>query len=521
MKSEYRLNDSLNLRELIETVTDHVRTNGSSESQPRTILSFLNMLLYGLPLTGGSTETWISMLQKVFSGNLSYLKAEPLARQICSGRFDNELMDNLSKITSAISGLPEEKNLYRKLQQRVSLRFFSEADKERLQSHLDQSNYAAFLLELIKHGFSRLYSIPCFFAERIYEEALTCDYDSRLRFALMREAAVSGSKNAALEYGNYLAKSGPYEKAFEYLLLAVPLKPAVWNLAFLIEKRRIGAEQAKRCRAELKIEDKLSSGKEFADGIHELDGLTCFSADPVRAEDLVFTYKVYFYLAKLGFFKAYHSMARLLLNGTVGFSGESGDVKRRALYEKYTRKAIAGNSVTAMSNEGNRLLKQRTSVGLFDPDAAEEQYMIELLSIGGEMEFMHACYNLGNYYEYALSHGQTNITRNDVKRVYEHAARLDLDGSGMSGQLFLRLGHLSEKREDQIHYFQKALSAGLSDAAYSLALCYCEISDSEQKSRFLIKAAKLLEDNLLFMTSDTKEKAASLQSVISQRLMKK
>ena len=199
MKTEYRLNDTLNLRELIETVVDHIRTYSSADTQPRTILSFLNMLLSGLNLVGGSVESWITILQKVFSGNISYTKADALAKQICSDNLDDGLLSNLSSVTAVIAKLPEEELFYLKLQQRVSLRFFSTSEIEHLKTQLDQKNYSAYLLALLKHSFSRLHNIPCFFAERIYEEALTYDYDSKLRFALMREAAVNGNKNAALE----------------------------------------------------------------------------------------------------------------------------------------------------------------------------------------------------------------------------------------------------------------------------------------------------------------------------------
>ena len=518
MKSEYKLNDTLNLRELIESITEHIKTFGATEAQPRTILGFLNSLLYNLPLSGGSTENWISTLQKVLSGNISYTKAEPLAKQILSGQLDEGLLANLSNISDVISGIPEERSFYQKLLQRVSLRFFSEKEREILQDCFEQGNYSSFLLVLTKHSFTKLYNIPCFFSERIYEEALTYDYDSKLRFALMREAAINGNKNAALEYGNYLAKSGPYEEAFEYLLLAVPLQPAIWNLAFLIEKRWVGSEQAKRFRLELKIDDKLSS-KENKDVLEELDGLTCYMSDHIRAEELLFVYKVYFFLANRGFYKAFNSMAKLLLNGVIRFSEDIEEEKSRTLCKKYLQAAIAGNNVTAMSNEGNRLFNLRKEGNQFDPDSSEEKYMVELLSIGSEMEFMHACYYLGNYYEYAIAHGQTNISRNDIKKIYERAATMDLDGSGMSGQLYLRLGKLSENKEEQINYYQKALSSGLSDAAYPLALCYCEMSDTDQKTHFLIKASKLLEDNLLFMTTETRDRAASLQAIITKKLI--
>ena len=516
MKQEYKLNDTLNLRDLIETITEHIRVNGTAESHPRTILGFLNTLLSGVNLVGGSVESWISTLQKILSGNISYTKAATLAEQICSGMLDDNLIANLSKITKALT-LSQEESFYQQLMQRVSLRFFSPSEKEELQYELDGKHYPRFLLILLKHSFSRLQNIPCFFAERIYEEALTYDYDSKLRFAFMREAALNGNKNAALEYGNYLAKSGPYEEAFEYLLLAVPLQPAIWNLAFLIEKRWIGSEQAKRCRLELKIEDKLSSGKEFVDVADELDGLTCLLEDHVRADELLYVYKVYFYLARRGFCKAYNSMAKLLLNRVVCFAGEGGEEKGKSLSHEYLQAAIAGNNVTAMSNEGNRLLIERTSSNLFEPSSAEEKYMVELLSIGSDMEFMHSCYYLGNYYEYAMAHGSTGITRNDIKKVYERAATLDLDGSGMSGNLYLRLGKLSDKPEEQINFFQKALAAGLSDAAFLLALCYYN-SEPDQEPHHLIIASKILEDNLDYMTPETREKSATLQKAILRQL---
>ena len=146
MKSEYKLNDTLNLRELIESITEHIKTFGATEAQPRTILGFLNSLLYNLPLSGGSTENWISTLQKVLSGNISYTKAEPLAKQILSGQLDEGLLANLSNISDVISGIPEERSFYQKLLQRVSLRFFSEKEREILQDCFEQGNYSSFLL---------------------------------------------------------------------------------------------------------------------------------------------------------------------------------------------------------------------------------------------------------------------------------------------------------------------------------------------------------------------------------------
>ena len=518
MKLEYKLNDTLNLRELIETIVEHVRTQGSTSSQPRTIVVFLKKTFKGVSIGGSSEEALVKTLQKILSGNLSYTKADPLVKRIESGDLDKVLLQNLSSITATVASLPGEDVLYRKLLGRVSLRFFSMREKADLCAQVERKDYAAFLLALLKHGFNQLYNLPYFYAERVYEEALTYDYDSRLRFALMREAALNGNKDAALEYGNYLAKTGPYEEAFEYLLVAAPLLPAVWNLAFMIEKQWVGTEQSRRFREMIRIEDKLYKGKEFSTIIDELAHLACHSTDPVRSQELLFSYRVYFYLAYRGFFKAYNSMAKLLENGTVWFSGADGADKTERLRVKYSRLAIGGCNVTAISNEGNRMLIHRTEANLCEPGSEEEEYMAELLSVAASMDLLHACFYLGNYYEYAASKGVAGITKKKIRETYERAASLDLDGSGMNGQLYLRLGKLAENTEDQIQYLEKALAAGLSDAAYSLALCYCDIFETDSRTRYLLKASKLLDDNMPYMSAECRDKTIALQRIISEML---
>lgn len=515
---EYTLNDALNLRGLIEMVTEHIRIHGSSESQPRTILAFLNLLLGETVLPDGNTGVWVSTLQKILSGNLSYTKAEPLAKMICSGELDEALQKNLSVLTAVVADLPGADALYGKLLQCVSLRFFSEEERTSLTEKVEKHAYPEFLLMLLRHSFERMYSIPCFYAERLYQEALTYNYDSRLRFALMQEAAVNGSKNAALEYGNYLAKTGPYEEAFEYLIMAAPLPPALWNIAYLIENRWTTSEQYRRFKAVIKPEEKLTSGREFAAVKHELDGLHCPNANPVRAEELVFVYKLYFYLAYRGFFKAFNSMAKMLEYSGLEFDGKDGKQKAETLHGQYIRSAIAGSNVTAMFNEGKRLLECRKAENQFDPNSTEEKIMKELLTVAADMDFLHACYYLGTYYEYVAVRGADGISKKQIREMYERVAALETDISDISGQLYLRLGRLAENSEEQIRWFEKALAAGSSDAAYSLALCYCDICHEEQWPRYLLKAVKLLEDNMPYMSSAYKEKSLTLQKTITSMM---
>ena len=48
MNSEYPLNDLLNLRDLIDAITEHIRKEGSIDAQPRTLSGFLESLLFNV-----------------------------------------------------------------------------------------------------------------------------------------------------------------------------------------------------------------------------------------------------------------------------------------------------------------------------------------------------------------------------------------------------------------------------------------------------------------------------------------
>ena len=536
------LNDPLNLRDLIDQITAHVRTEGSADAQPRTLNKFIESLLANVTAPVSTTkkkveEYWGDALQKVFSGNIHYSKLKPLTDEITSGKLDGLLRNNLQRIVDEISALPKAEKLYSRLWEDASKRFFPESEISELRLCLDQkdkkivADKAAFLLILLKHGFSTLYNLPCFFSERIYEEALTYDYDTPLRFSLMREAAENGNRSAALEYGNYLAKNEKYEEAFRFLLIATPLPSAVWNLAFLLEnteKKWVGNEQLRQFRNELKIEEKAGKDENCVPFLGELEDLVYTGDNPAFADAYLTAYRTYFFLAHRDFFKAYNSMAKLLEQGKIGFSGPDGDAKAAELRRRYSSIAIVGGNVMALSNEGNRLRREREEKKLYDSSSDDERYVKELLTVAAERDFMHARFFLGRYKEYALAHGADDISLKEIVNEYRKAEELDHDGTGIRGRLYIRIAALEKNRDLKIKYYEKALEKvenakgkeldDMARAAYSLSFCLLDKYYSERDVKLLSRALDILNEMMNRMPDDCHEDANMLKGSIESEL---
>lgn len=493
------LNDQLNLRDYIVYCVDFIKANCSIDAQPRTIISFFFQILKGLRDVSSSKDTVIKTLQKLFSGNVSFDNTiiAALGEDILSSQYDDVLTDNLRPMCDAIRSTNKTSAFYSQIMNMVSLRFFDEGERRTLREKIEGGEHESAHLLLLKHGFATLYNIPCFFAERMYEEALTYEYDSPLRYALMKTAAENGNKNAAIEYGNYIVKKGAYTEAFAYLMMALPLQSAMWNLAFLIEKARVGEEEEKQFRAGIRIEEKLAA-EELTPYQKELDSIIYTGNNPSQAASILFCYKVYFYLAHHGLYKGYNSMAKLLSNSTVSLSIDAPGSKECsfALRDRYWRAAISGCNLTAISNEGNRLFREELVLEpAYEPQNPKVIYMRELMEVAASMQLMHASYNLGNYYEFDAAHSTTPIkNRAQIKEIYQKAAALDLDGTGMNGNLYYRLGVLAEKREEKQSFYERALLNGKPDAAYQLALICFDQFQKKGKTHYLLKAENYLRE---------------------------
>lgn len=520
MNRQFPLNDDLNLRDSIILITDFIKLNGQASDEPRTLVKFVELLLSGTTTDIAKQESQKKEFQKAFCGNLPLSKLESLLQV-----FDNEnctsiIYSNLSCIAQTLYRVTNSDVFFRSILKKISLRFFTQAEQESLVSLVDNEKYSEFLYRIILHGVKTPYNVPCFFADRIYDEALTYDYDSPMRYSLMQTAADNGNKRAALEYGNYLAKRGPYEPAFDYLLLALPIQAALWNLAFLIENHLVGPDRLNQFKQNSKIDEKLAS-EEFTESYPELAAVVCSEDNPIKFENITCAYRTYFYLSQKGFFKAYNSLGKLLTQKKIVIRSDCTTISADSLIQKYYRRAICGGNIMAMCSEGSRLLKAEIANDLYAPENTDERYLLELLQASAETDVVRSYYNLGLYYEYAAQKASfPPKSREEIKKIYEHALKIDIDKSSIYGDMLIRLGRLSQEPKEKHEYFAQALKNGKADAAYDISLLLYNDYQASKNDYSLISSQSMLKDNLPYMSDLIKADATLLLEAIQAALSK-
>ncbi|MBR4289491.1 MAG: hypothetical protein IKT52_02500 [Oscillospiraceae bacterium] len=516
MKTSIYFGDALNLRDSILLITNYIRDQGRADDNPRNIVTFLNLLFKELPLKDENNTNIVMTMQKMFSGNVLPSKLSHVIDNIVSGKWNTELLRSLDGISRTLFDITSSDSFYKMMMEKVSLCYFSKDEYATLQYYLDAKKYDYFLLVIIIHGFNTLFNLPCFYADRMYDEALTYDYDSPVRFELMHIAAEKGNKNAALEYGNFIAKKGPYPEAFRFLLMAFPLPAAIWNAAFLLENHLVGADQLAQFKSVAKIDEKLSSD-EFNQVRAEIDCIICNESNPLYQGQLLYAYRSYFYLAYKGFFKGFNSMAKLLGRNQVSIIPSEDKYDAHSLVSKYSQKAICGGNIMAMCSEGSGLLKTFLSQPADEFPPQDERYMLEVIQTSAEAKMVRSNFNLGNYYEHLLNtSNRADCGRSEIRKIYEKALLMDVDGSIIKGNLLYRLGCLANNNEEKLAYFSKALEAGAYDAAHRIALILFEKYLITGQRYVLLKASSMLNENIPYMTPKVRTDAQMLQEEIKE-----
>ena len=522
MNATVQLNDPLNLRDFISGITDFLRERAGTDTPPQNIVSFFALILTGEDTAASRREAGVVTMQRLLSGNISYGTAavQALAKEVCSGDRDAALLEILTAVSGAIRACRGGEVFLHGLFDQCSFRFFSPSELQELKALRMGEDYPRLLLALLKHGFRTLYNLPCFFSQRMYAEALTCDFDSPHRFALMKIAADHGNRDAAVEYGNYLARSGPGSEADRYFMMALPKPSALWSIAYQLEMRWVEPERVPVLRAAFRVEEKLA-GPEFDPYREELEGIVYGGPDQEMAETMLYTYKVYFYLAYQDFFKGFHSMAKQLENGTIRFRGPGGGAKAIRLRHKYRAEAIKASNVISILSEGNAALQLRMAAGEYDPSSREEKQMLELLGLAADMDLLYGNFHLGEYNEYASRRDPKQRKKREVaKECYLRAEKLDTDGDGRGGMLWLRLGLVSDSGEEKRRYLERALEAQQWDAAYYLAEMEAReyLSGEKTAQLHLFNAAKLLRDHLSLISEENKKSAKLLYLALAASL---
>lgn len=521
MNSGY-YNDSLNLRDLIEQTSDFARSNNC---EPRNARSFFQILFCGITASdlgvtkkritrdGVSAESvsvnvkedpLLLFLQKLLSGNVPVDSLASLSASIVDGKLTNKLKANLSPIIEAISAIPDCFSFFLRLSQQISPRFFGSEEIHGLKTSLYNSDYCQFYFDLVLHSFRTLYNIPAYFCERLLDEALTYDYDSPVRYELMRIAAGS-NKRAALEYGNYLAKKGPYSEAFEYMMNALPMPSAIWNIAYLIEKHLLLPEDVKRFKTAIRYDERIL--EDTAKLLPEITAIICVEKVPIY-DDLVCAFRVYSFLAsKCNFFKGYNSMAKLL-NSKSFMIMPGSTYNKDALVQEYFRRAILGGNPTAMNNVGAILLDRIENGSISENDVYEQELLRACLENASDCGLANATYKLARYMEYHLKESPDRIID-----AYQRSIQLDVDNTKVHGLALISLGNLERDPAKKRTFYQQALDFGEMSAVVYLATEFnVEMRQSDNPDYWLFEMQSLLIRNKVRMEKSQIQKLETLIS---------
>lgn len=540
---QFGMNDPLNLRDYIFTFTSFFKDN-SDDNEPQSARGFFVILLDGITpfqlrvdeIKGTKTEKTfkpkVGDFQKLLSGNMPIERLQPFITRLLDGYFDTIFLNNISIMVNTALCIDSSGQIFTSLYNSIIPRFFTKEELEGLSSCFNNKHYSEFLLRLLKHGFLTAHNIPAFYGARVYDQALTFDFDSPVRFSLMKEAADNGVAAACIEYGNYLARRSKYDtplteeekpvfsEALHYFMQASNYPPALWNIAFFLENGYISAVDYRVIVQALNIESKLTSD-EYCAYINELDSV--ISADTnMEQEAIMLAYRIHFYLAygTNAFYKSFNSMAKLLLSGKVVLTPNSG-LSLDDLVTKYRSMGVNAGDIISIYNEGCRLLSQLQAEE--KPSKEMVSYISDLIQIAMNAGFSRGYYNYALLHECLRKKGFDNSkSLGEIKELYLKAAKLCEDNSPVKADIYYRLGDLSHNISEQGNYYALSVHNGGNEAAYSLALIwYKQYLTNKDKTHLILDAYQLLSKSFPYMKKNKNEATLLmkvLQSSISENL---
>lgn len=554
------LNDELNLKALIQKIVSFVKAQNKIQT-PDTITKLLDMLISGIdsvdvsaypfiydeikPRKRGKNKSegnkyahpTVSDLQKVLSGNVTLDKLELFSKLVHVGAYDDLFRKNLEPLVREIEQCDPSNTFFFELLNLCDPWYFSPIEFTAINLAIDKKDFVGLLIVLLRHGFDNLENIPAYFGQRAYEQAQTFDYDSPVRYELMKQAADGGIAQACLEYANYLAKRDDYskplsekeiprfEEALHYFLLANGYAPALWNIGFILEKYNIPKKTVSHINQTLRINTKL---KELdSDLIREELDIIKPSPKSQNPNEVALAYKIHFYLAfkKDPFAKSFNSLSNMLYSGKIIVADSTTNITSEMLAAKYRKLAANRQDVVALTNMGSSWVKKLLAGDdSFETDPEQFLANMQLLELAASMKMSRALYNLAVAESYLISEtaskrgNQSFPAETDPVQIMNARALLlealhaNQEDSRIAGELYYRLGTLESPRNEptKTEYFKRAAEMGYPDAIYEISL------RQYLKARNDGVALGVIRENLLGAISQMLQKKVEATELISQ-----
>ena len=566
MARKMGLNDELNLKGLILHITSVFKDNDNLIG-PDTAAKFLETLIQGIEKVDVSKYSFlqdgvkprkrgknkkdhskysppkVADIQKALSGNVTLDKLELFSKLVQLGAYNEVFKKNIRPLVLEMERNDHIDDFCDSTDQMISPRYFTAEEYSSLHLASDVKDYTAYILVLLRHSFSHLENIPAYYAQRVYEQAQTFDYDSPSRYALMREAADNGIVQACIELGNYLAKRDDYtkplsdeevlkfEEALHYFLIAREYDPALWNIGFILGNYNIPKKTVSHINQVLRVNSKIKN----LDPAIVANELEVIKPSPYieNPSAVILAYKIQFYLAfkKDRFAKSLNSMGNMLYTRKVLVDETSAQISAKYLINKYRNLAADGQDLFAITNRGSEWIKKiLNNDGIIVLNPEESAANMQLLYVSANAKMKRGLYNLAVAEYYLLTSGIINsenaklfgvsapLEISTVKKHLLEALKENQENSQLEGELYYRLGALESpiNEAERLEFFTKAAACGQADAVYELSLRQYLRDRDDYIALDRIRADLYLA---LEQMSEKKEAALELIHQIDRRLL--
>ena len=322
--------------------------------------------------------------------------------EINTGAKDGKLKEEAAEITRILrkNTLPGKNGfdgLLEKIRAGCRPRYFSGAESGAIFGDDTAATGEELLYVFLKHAFAKYrVNLPGIVAQRIYNEALTLSYSGKMRFEMMKTSADLGHRYAALEYAEYISKKSIVIST-EYLLKALPLEAAYWDIAYNLETfipdralwKEISSNSAvkKECKKAF-----FEYPVVIPDSAVEQDEYSGLDCDTKKAM-LLTAFRIYCAVARDDAFpKAYNSIGKLLMLGKVVINEPDSKTLTVKTGIDYLERAISFGNPHAMTNYAiYRLFEAEEK-----PTADEKKDLVAMLEAAADIRDTSAMIGLAD-----------------------------------------------------------------------------------------------------------------------------
>jgi len=513
MRNLYIVLDYINLKYLLESISDFARKSGSNGSDISDCKKIIGLILEDVCAYSSDYSKTLLKIQKYLSSDVP--TSIQVIDDINTGNWDKQLKTAIDNLYACISKLPKYVSLIHWLFEHCFKTHFADSEYSEIQSAFQSQNYSGVLFLLFKHAFANYqHNLPGLLSKRLYEEALTISTTNEMRYNLFKESADLGNCIASLEYAEYMY-SRDLSAAIDYYIKALPISPALWCIGFVLESGKISDSQYNTLMSLPLIKKTVLPYYEKEKTVNPFGARNISSEHERNCTELAFA--IYLYLAntKDPFPKAQNSVGKFLINQIVIIRNDNQRESTRITRElgiSYLEKAIYLGNSNAMVNLASFYIKQNALGKLLD----KKQHIIPLLEVAASLGELTANVLLSDIF---IEHKQFEIAKEYLEFAHQH------DNAAASHKL-AEIFEAEGNKSKALKYYEIAIERGYADSAFNIALLHTSTltyggagAESQVKPN-IIYIKELLRKAIPRMSSDIAMKSSAYIMYLDNTLSK-